>query len=130
MTTKPVLSRTQVIATLTLVSLVGAAGAWVFGRKVPPKNETFQAIAVDASITSDPKSRCDDVVGLADEAARLCKGVLHLTLFATGGHISGFGVDASTYTREEGDERSSDPVADQRDQAPEVHVKACDPYEP
>ena len=90
MTTKPVLSRTQVIATLTLVSLVGAAGAWVFGRKVPPKNETFQAIAVDASITSDPKSRCDDVVGLADEAARLCKGVLHLTLFATGGHISGF----------------------------------------
>jgi hypothetical protein len=90
MNTNPTRSRADIIATLTVISLVGAAGAWVFGRKVPPKSETFRAIAVDASITSDHNSRCDDVVGLADEAAQLSKGVLHLTLFATGDRTSGF----------------------------------------
>ena len=90
MTTKPLLSRTEIIATLTVVSLVGAAGAWVFGRKVPPRNESFQAIVMDASLTSDPTSRCDDLARLADEAAQRSKGVLHLTLFATGDRTSGF----------------------------------------
>lgn len=90
MTTNPLLSRTEIIATLTVVSLVGAAGAWVFGRKVPPKNESFQAIVMDASLTSDPTSRCDDLARLADETAQRSKGVLHLTLFATGDRTSGF----------------------------------------
>lgn len=90
MTTTRTLDRTQIIATLTVISLVGAAGAWVFGRKAPPKSESFQAIVIDASITSDPTSRCDDLARLADEAIQSSKGVLHLSVFATGDRTTGF----------------------------------------
>ena len=62
----------------------------MFGRKIPPKAESFEAIVVDASITSDPKSRCEDMARLADEAAQNSKGALHLSLFATGDRTTGF----------------------------------------
>jgi len=90
MTTKRTLDRTQIIASLTVLFLVGASGAWVFGRKIPPKAESFQAVVMDASVTSDPASRCDDLARLADEAAQRSKGSLHLSLFATGDRTTGF----------------------------------------
>ena len=83
-------TRSEIIATLAVASVLGTAGLWVFARKAPPVPESYRAIVVDASLTSNPTSRCEDLGRLADEAAQQSVGKLHLTVFATGDRPSGF----------------------------------------
>jgi len=90
MNTHPSRNRNEIIATLAVAAALGMTALWVFARKVPPVPESYRAIVVDASLTSDPTSRCEDLGRLADEAAQQSVGKLHLTVFATGDRPSGF----------------------------------------
>jgi hypothetical protein len=71
-------------AALSVLAALAGIGVWIFARTPTPPIETFATIVVDASPTSDPGSRCEDVDRLGEGFLEGSRGSLRLALFSTG----------------------------------------------
>src|SRR5690348_16596242 len=79
----------EAVAAIAIGTAVMATGVWVCTRTPKPVDEAFEAIVADVSPTAAPTSLCSDLERVASRALRDHRGVVHLTLYATGDRASG-----------------------------------------